>query len=173
MPSTTLLIQIVVAIGGFSGLASLVQTLLSRQKGHADVQAIHASTAQVVTNTATSLIEPLEKRILAQGRQNEELQEQVDGAAHRERVLREQHAREREEFRAELDSFYRREILRDAALRVHARWDARMTDALSQVAVALEEIGIHIEPPPPLYPPPPPVPPPPPSSSPMVNGAER
>jgi len=110
---TDQLVQIIVALGGFSGLAALAQTILSRQKTKADA-------VQSLMTASGALFSPMRDEL-------RDLRSQVVEMRDREQ------------------QYERTQRVHDYMLRVHARWDYQVADALSSA-------GIVVDTPPPLFP---------------------
>lgn len=144
------------ALGGFTGIASLVESFRSRGKDKADEKAVEATAAQVLTNAATGLLKPL--------------QDQVDWLVQRD-TEREQEARS---LRVEIRSLRDKDRERDLSDRVrddmgldHMEWDRTVVEKVRVLVRLLtktlagdrlnpEEQGLatdDLPDPPPLFPP--------------------
>lgn len=63
--TATLITQMLLAVGGFGGLAAAIRAVFSWRKTAAEAGGVNANAVQVISAAAASLVAPLEGRIVA------------------------------------------------------------------------------------------------------------
>lgn len=126
-PLSSLITQIIVAVGGFGGFAAAIGAIFSRRRTNAEAGTFDASAADVLSNTAAAQVQRMDARMVILENQKAEQDARIESLEGLVRTLRRTAEEREEELVSTLDRY--------------ADWGALATRTLS-------EHGIDIAPPP-------------------------